>query len=325
MNETQLRQAFIQFLIDEKGFPTSSILVEAPIIQHRDFGKLRADLLLLDTRIGEYIAIIEFKNQLLPNTKNAAKSQLLNYLKYLKAPSLPAYLVTPTEGDAKFNILLVSEDEDWVNIDKNQFPEFETLSAKKFIEEKEVAKEEEEKKFVEKERKKKTSYFQALSVSITIIAGILTTILTFSSNKGNNPTDEICECEEFVSRLSKIELKISSIEKGKGTFHSDTTYVIDSTNTYNGISQRIEIIENGISQNPEKVLNILELKQEIAILKEKIDQVKELEIVRNDGIYARIEWLNALVSGIIIAIFGASIAFLLTSYYGKIKNTDNMR
>jgi hypothetical protein len=323
MNEEQIRQSFIQFLKEEKGYPSDSILVEVPIIDNNAIGRYRADLLLLDTRIGEYIGLIEFKNQINTNSKTSARRQISIYLSLLRSPSLPAYLITPSDGQQRFNILIATEDEDWTNISVDQFPEFETLSAKKFIEEKEQAKFQDELKKELILRRRRVSYMQSLVVLITIIASILTVITTFNNGDlefGNQD----CDCEQIEGKLVSLKMRMDSIKiQTNISTHIDSIYIVDSTNSYCGINKRISIIENGISSNPEKTLSLVNMENEIRSLENIMEQIKEINIVRIESLITRIEWLNALVSGIIFAIFGASAGFLLTNYFAKNRNTDN--
>ncbi|MFT6947711.1 MAG: hypothetical protein ACJARP_002139 [Vicingaceae bacterium] len=327
MNEAQLRQQFIQFLHEKKGYPSDSILVEAPIIRHKNLGTLRADLLIVDTRIGEYIALIEFKSPLRhPNAKKSARMQILNYLKFLKAPTLPAYLVTPPiEGETGFNIMVASEGTDWKSISGDQFPEFETLSSKKIIEE--GKKIEEEEKIIEEtvESRRRLKYIRALVPIFGVTLGLTAAIYSsFLITNGEGITVDNCDCEVIIAEIDSLKTQMNVLKTvNKSSSHSDTTYVVDSTNTYNGLSNRIKTIEDGISETPERALATLNLSKEIEKLDERILHSRALVNQMKEDQKDRIALNRSFIIGIIITIVTIAIGVLLTYYYEKHKNTDN--
>ncbi len=322
MNEEQLRSDFIAFLKEKKGYPSDSILVEVPIVSNK-MGKLRVDLLLIDTRIGEYIGLIEFKSQLNPHVKKSSKYQVFSYLRAMNSPTLPAYIVTSSnEG---FNIIVATEEEDWKPITKEQFPEFETLSSKKIIEEKEKIEKEEKEVKLEVEKKQKLRSIRALIPLTAIIIGLTSTIISSRYLLQDNLvfTDN-CDCEEITREIDSLK---SQLERVKATVttskYIDTTYVVDSTITFKQISKRVEILENGISQTPEKALSVLNLSKEIEKLDEKLTNIKESSIQMKEDLKDRIDLNRSFIIGIIMTIVTIAIGVLLTYYYEKNKNTAN--
>ncbi len=322
MNEEQLRNNFIEFLKLQKGYPNDSILVEVPIVSTKN-GRFTADLLLLDTRIGEYIGLVEFKIQLNPQIKASAKYQVFNYLKALNAPSLPAYIVTSSLDS--FNIIVATEGDEWVSISKEQFPEFETLSSKKIIEEKEKIEKEEKSIKEEVEKKRKLKSIRALIPLTGIITGLIVTVISTSRLTGDSFwVTESCDCEQIKQEIDSLKIQVKNLNfTNISSTHIDTTYILDSTKTYARLQKRVDLIENGISQTPEKVLNILNLTKEIEKLDERIKHSRELTAQSNDDLKDRIDLNRNFIIGIIITIVTIAIGVLLTYYYERSKNSSN--
>lgn len=322
MNEAQLRNDFIEFLRENKGYPSDSILVEVPIVSNK-MGRFRADLLLIDTRIGEYIGLVEFKNQLNPQVKKSAKYQVFSYLKAMNSPTLPAYIVTPSSDG--FNIIVATEEEDWEPISKEQFPEFETLSSKKIIEEKEKIEKEEKEEKLEVEKKQKLRSIRALIPLTGIIIGLTATIISSRFLMDDNLIfADTCDCEEIVREIDSLKAQLDKINSSATiSKHVDSTYVVDSTNTFKQISDRVEVLENGISQTPEKALSVLNLSKEIEKLDEKLTFSKESSAQMKEDLKDRIDLNRSFLIGIIITIVTIAIGVLLTYYYEKNKNTAN--
>jgi hypothetical protein len=322
MNEQQLSEKFLKFLEEEKGYPKNSLLSQAPAYSI-GAKRIQADLLLLDTRIGNYIGIIEFKNNINPNIKKNARHQIEQYLKVIKSESLPSYLVFPLDEN-DFQILVYG-DEDWISIKKDEFPEFETLSAKKKIEEKTEAKEAKERTYknieIKREIKTKTSLWTLTSLILGLVTAIVTFYISIDKSKNEKTLSGIVvfsELEKLENRVKELELK-----QQKPITSIDSIRVIDSSSTYKGVDNRLKIIENGIIDSPEKTLAYNKVQQNIELLREQIVNQEKLIALRNENLINRIEWLNAIVIGMVIALFGAAIGFVISNYNEKKNTTAN--
>ncbi|WP_159948034.1 hypothetical protein [Polaribacter septentrionalilitoris] len=322
MNEQQLSEKFLKFLEEEKGYPKNSLLSQAPAYSI-GAKRIQADLLLLDTRIGNYIGIIEFKNNINPNIKKNARHQIEQYLKVIKSESLPSYLVFPLDEN-DFQILVYG-DEDWISIKKDEFPEFETLSAKKKIEEKTEAKEAKERTYknieIKREIKTKTSLWTLTSLILGLVTAIVTFYISIDKSKNEKTLSGIAvfsELEKLENRVKELELK-----QQKPITSIDSIRVIDSSSTYKGVDNRLKIIENGIIDSPEKTLAYNKVQQNIELLREQIINQEKLIALRNENLINRIEWLNAIVIGMVIALFGAAIGFVISNYNEKKNTTAN--
>lgn len=319
MNEQELTNKFYEFLEKEKNYPSKSLLRQAPAFAING-QRIQPDLLILDTRIGEYIGLIEFKENINPNVKKSVKARIENYIKILKNESLPYYLVFPLNNE-DFQILVIGNENEWVSISKKEFPEFETLSAKKKIEEKEIEKNIEKELVIELENKKRNKAKLSLWTLTSLIAGILTVVISFyTSNKLDNNDNLLIEKTKLEIQILKERIaKLDSLETSVLP-KSEIIFIKDSSATFVGIEKRLSIIENGLLNNPKKTLQIENIYDEINLLGEKIGNQNELTNLKNENLKAKVELLNALVLGMILALFGSAIGFVITNYNERKNN-----
>lgn len=321
MEENKLAESFYKFLEEEKGFPKASLLKQSPAysISSR---RVQIDLLLLDVRIGNYIGQVEFKSQINPQIKSNVKAQTDLYAKALKSEGIPTYLVYPID-ETTFQILVYGE-EDWISISKDEFPEFETLSAKKKIEEKIESKQIEEKNLENIERKRDYKKRTSLWTLTSLIVGVLTSLLAFyiSTNNRKEVDKPTLVNAMILMKIDSLETHINELKKTSNkTIVIDTLFVVDSTKTFVGINKRLKNLENGILDNAEKTLALKNTNQQIELLKQElINQEKQIEL-RNENLSNRIELLNAIVIGMVLSLFAAAIGFVISSYNDR-KNTN---
>lgn len=321
MEEHKLAESFYNFLEEEKGFPKASLLKQTPAysISSR---RVQIDLLLLDVRIGNYIGLVEFKSQINPQIKGNVKAQTDSYAKALKSEGIPTYLVYPIDEET-FQILVYGE-EDWISITKDEFPEFETLSAKKKIEEKIESKEIEEKNLENIERKRDYKKWTSLWTLTSLIIGILTAIFTFyfSINKKQEVSKPTLVNAMILMRIDSLETQLNKYKKTNNqTTVIDSLFIVDSTKTFVGIDKRLKNIESGILDNAEKTLALKNTNQQIELLKQELINQEKLIELRNENLSNRIEWLNAIVIGMVLSLFAAAIGFVVSSYNER-KNTN---
>jgi hypothetical protein len=321
MEENKLTESFYKFLEEEKGFPKASLLKQPPTFSIGN-RRLQIDLLLLDVRIGNYIGQVEFKGQINPQIKNNVKVQTDVYAKNLKSEGIPTYLVYPID-EGTFQILVYGE-EDWVSISKNEFPEFETLSAKKKIEEKIEFKQIEEKNLENIERKRDYKKRTSLWTLTSLIIGVLTSILAFyiSTNYNKEVSKPTLVNAIILMQIDSLEMQINKLKKlNNKTTVIDTLFVVDSTKTFIGINKRLKNLENGIVDNAEKTLALKNTNQQIELLKQELINQEKLTDLRNENLSNRIEFLNAIVIGMVLSLFAAAMGFVISNYNER-KNTN---
>jgi hypothetical protein len=320
MTEKELENIFHKFLTEEKHYSSKGILTQIPIVSTAGV-KIQPDLLLIDIKIGEYIGLVEFKAGISPQVKQAAKNQVKKYLNAIKAPDIPAFLVFPT-SETDFQILVLSDKDEWEPIEKNEFPEFDSLSAKKKTEEKQSQREIDEKIVYEYELKKRKTQITSIWTLTSLIIGVLASFIAiFISQKdfqGFKDDSDLITKSEII----KIQTKLSLLENQlqKSGIGKDSIIFVDSSKTITGVDKRLKTIENAMEVTPDKLLNNLRIEQNIKNLQTEINHLDELQKVRIESLNARLDFLNGWVLGIVIALFSAAIGFVFTNYI-KDKNT----
>jgi hypothetical protein len=319
MEERQLDLLFRQFLI-QKGYPKESLLSQVSL---RSSGpaSYSPDLVIFDFENKEYIGLIEFKNRIDKRIEKLTVEQFKRYFDLLGSQKFPAYLVYPID-DFEFQILELNKDNGFFPIVKDDFPNFESLSAKKMTEEKLEKKELEARTLKEldakKNRARKSAFLSILSLLIGITASIIAIV---TQQKGFFSTDRqqfVC-CDSLEVKYQELHLKILNLEieintlsnlKGK----TDTIYF--GTNLTK-LENRLAIIENGISEKPEKTLSIMQIRQDIELLKKEDEYTKDITKSKIDALKNEMDIQNAWMLGVLIAIFGTILSIAIPNLMTK--------
>jgi hypothetical protein len=129
MEERELEASVYEYLVLEKAYPKSELLVEAVLGPGSDGKRYHADLAVLDSSRSEIIALIEVKRSRDHKALRAAISQLLHYRRVLGKAYVPIYLFfRPISGSGKqFEIAQVLPDGNTKDIYPAEFPAYGTL------------------------------------------------------------------------------------------------------------------------------------------------------------------------------------------------------
>jgi hypothetical protein len=129
MEERELEASVYEYLVLEKAYPKSELLVEAVLGPGSDGKRYHADLAVLDSSRSEIIALIEVKRSRDHKALRAAISQLLHYRRVLGKAYVPIYLFfPPISGSGKqFEIAQVLPDGNTKDIYPAEFPAYGTL------------------------------------------------------------------------------------------------------------------------------------------------------------------------------------------------------
>lgn len=129
MNERDTQASVYEYLVLEKAYPKSEILLEAAIGSGADGRAYRADLAIIDSHRSEVIALIEVKGSREHKALRSAVSQLLQYRRILGKPHVPLYLFfPPLSGTARrFDISQVLPDGDTKEVFPDEFPTYDAL------------------------------------------------------------------------------------------------------------------------------------------------------------------------------------------------------
>lgn len=315
MEEKQLEILFRQFLLN-KGFTNGNLLSQVALRTTGE-GVYRPDLVILDIDNKEYVALVEFKTTIDERIKVNVLGQFYKYFSLLGTQAIPAFLVFPISSE-DFQILSLTKDNTFEPITKDEFPSFETLSAKRLTEEKLKEREVELKTLKELELKKlksrQISYLSLISLIIGVIASFIT--IFYQHNEFKKPSILEINCYDSLqakyvilnSKLIELEKKVKS--SSTSLSHNDSIY---SSSKISTLDQRIKIIEKGISENPEKVLSILQLHNEIEQLRKSDDYIKELTQEKINSLNDKLNLVNGFMFGLFITIFGAILSYAFTN------------
>lgn len=308
MNEIELFNLFEDFLINQKGYPKNNLVFNPPIANKKGGIRIHLDLIVLDDK-NNYLALFEFKNNIDSFRKNQVKNQINTFKKYLGNNEIFCFLVY-LNGEDDFNILRLNEINEWEIIEKDSFPTFERLKSEniiindifqEIISEEQITNENEQDKLYKKR-------IQSVLVS-TLIALISSLMIYYSSNifyKNDDTIKEQLLKTEIQSQLKKLKLKIND-------YKIDTIY-IDKVNNENitTFDRRLKIIENGLINSPEKILELNKLNQEIVNLNQKIIAKNEVTELKFENLNNKLEWLFALVIGLLIGLLTSAIGYIFS-------------
>lgn len=324
MLERELENIFIEFLL-KRGYTRDNLLSQFAIRSENEKTVFRPDLIILDTINKEYIGLIEFKNRFDSRVEEITVGQFYKIFGYLGTTNIPAYLVIPLENE-DFQIFELTKDNSFQPISKEDFPNFETLSAKKITEEKIKHRELIQKKIKELEDKKRRSRQSAYFTLLSLILGISASLIAvFFQQKGfDKPSNQPILCcdsleakhEKLFEKIKLLEIQVNTFEKTKNK--TDTIYFNSNVTQ---IEKRVKTIEVGISDNPEKALSLLQIRQEIEILKKADDFAKELTQSKLDALQKEMEVQNAWMLGVLIAIFGTILSLVIPNLLAR--RTEN--
>lgn len=321
MNEQELEKKFIDFLVNEKGYPPQTLLRQSALYKHTGEypGYVRryiADLVIIDSFFNEYLALIEFSS-----SNSAIEShigQVRTYLDAMRKENIPAYLIS-SEGNSDFNIFLLGNNQ-WKLIDKDEFPRYESLSSKNQADEK--SKHYDAIQANKKEYKRRVDLIKSTSWATltSLIIGILVSIVFYGNslfkkmNVDKVGTNTNC-CDSIGVFRDKINAKILLLENSiNGLKVKDSITFNNVSNTeLQYLNQRIGALENIVNQSPEKLLKLQELTYQIRDLKTLIDNQKAMEEIKITSLKDRIDQLTAWTSGLIITIIGSIIGFALVA------------
>lgn len=309
MAEIKLQEQFRQFLRRNKKYPPDSLLAEAAISGGKR--RLFADLLLIDTRYQEYIGIVEFKMRSDRQTLANAREQVHSYLEALGMPGLPAYLVFPS-GENDFVIHVLTEN-DWQPIEKNEFPDFETLAAKKKIDEKTIERDVQE-SLAEaarryQDRTKRLSIWAVGSLMIGVVAAIISSI--FSLYQPGRNFINGCDCE----RIDSLAVIVGSIQRTlMDTTGRDPIAQRDTSQAYLDLKERVAAIDSLLAASTDHALMLAGVNGDIKVLHAELQGQENVLNVRHQNMLDRLDLLFSLVVGVILAMFSIVIGFFFTEY-----------
>ena len=85
------------------------------------------------------------------------------------------------------------------------------------------------------------------------------------------------------------------------------------------LTNRIEVIEKGISDNPEKTLSLLNMNNDISQLEKSDESIREINKTEIESLKNEMENQNSWISGLLITIFGLVLSFAVPNLLANIK------
>ena len=119
---------------------------------------------------------------------------------------------------------------------------------------------------------------------------------------------EIKNLKKFINQIDKKTNQNVSSSKNNPV-NSDIADLIN----------RIEVIEKGISDNPEKTLSLLNMNNDISQLEKSDESIREINKTEIESLKNEMENQNSWISGLLITIFGLVLSFAVPNLLAKIK------
>jgi hypothetical protein len=206
-------------------------------------------------------------------------------------------------------------------IPDDEFPRYETLVSQQKTEEK-IEKERIQKfKIGElKERKKRVWLSSMLSI-LSLVVGIITVVYSLNLNKKTNNSSTFsssCNCDSIKTEIKNLKTLINQIDKKTNQNVSSS-----KNNPVNSdiadLTNRIEVIEKGISDNPEKTLSLLNMNNDISQLEKTDESLREINKTEIESLKNEMENQNSWISGLLITILGLTLSFAVPNLLANIK------
>ena len=311
MTELFIKNKFIQFLKSDKNFSDDSFLLNYHYVDKG--GIIYVDLAILDTKTNNYIALIDFRN----NISNHDIENYNLYKKVLSQKDAIFYVVTPNETNDDFSIYTLFNSE-LINISKDEFPNFQTLISKRKADEKadlESIIEEEKKENINKKNVLTTTLATAI-VSL-IIAMLLTKsldIFNFDNTKTKKENDIVNS--NIYKELEKLKLQLSIMDSKKDTV-TKTDIEIEQ------IKKRLINIEKLITQDPKNILELQKIDNHFERLNQIIDREKELNNLKVEKLEDKMNTYSNIIFSLLVTIIGAILGYLFSNFKPKKISANN--
>ena len=252
-------------------------------------------------------SLIDFRN----NISNHDIENYNLYKKVLSQKDAIFYVVTPNETNDDFSIYTLFNSE-LINVSKDEFPNFQTLIAKRKADEKadlESIIEEEKKENINKKNVLTTTLATAI-VSL-IIAMLLTKsldIFNFDNTKTKKENDIVNS--NIYKELEKLKLQLSIMDSKKDTV-TKTDIEIEQ------IKKRLINIEKLITQDPKNILELQKIDNHFERLNQIIDREKELNNLKVEKLEDKMNTYSNIIFSLLVTIIGAILGYLFSNFKPK--------
>ena len=330
MTESDVRNTFVDFLTAEKGYPNRSINFEIPIgdqISNRRF----LDLALIDPEDKEILAIIELHGNDNPAVVRKAFRRLneAKSIPPLLNKNVLGFVVVPSDDDFSiFRATYTEKNIGFVNVTKDEFPNFFDLTFKAQIQER-IKQDTEDALILENEKRKKRLTDNAIyPITVAIIGALLTIVTTyFDLNKeretigkfSNSDSLQITKIIDSYVRNNRNSTAVDSISN-EDVHNLDEKniekrlYINVEKRLHSGVEGRLKKLEDMLAKEPEKTLSILELKSQLSELKAQIDGRNSLYDEKVTSLKEKTDLLSNITSGLALTVIATLVAGLIAAY-----------
>lgn len=276
-------------------------------------GIIYVDLAILDTKTNNYIALIDFRN----NISNHDIENYNLYKKVLSQKDATFYVVTPNETNDDFSIYTLFNSE-LINISKDEFPNFQTLISKRKADEKADLE-----SIIEEEKKENINKKYVITTTLTtaiislIIAMLLTQsldIFNFDNTKTKKENDIVNS--NIYKELEKLKLQLSIMDSKKDTV-TKTDIEIEQ------IKKRLINIEKLITQDPKNILELQKIDNHFERLNQIIDREKELNNLKVEKLEDKMNTYSNIIFSLLVTIIGAILGYLFSNFKPKKISANN--
>lgn len=313
MTEHNLSQLFADFLLS-KGYPKDSLLFETAI-KSKEGEILRADLLIIDLIHKQYLSIIEFKIRDEVISRRHGINTLKRYQHLTDSKFVPAFLVVP-KNDNDFKIFQLINNE-LSEVSKSDYPTYNTISGKAIIDD--ILEDKVYNENIQKEvkLKKQTTVSNVIIFLVSIIAGFISILFTLNDNNISSTNNTSC-CDSLTMKFELMNQKISHLTKKIDSIN--TNYSFDTIVSVNHIDSRLKALEDNLINSPDKILTLTSIKNELILLRNDDQTIKEVTDVKIKTVDEKINTTNTWIIGVSVTIFTIAIGLAITNFL-KLKSS----
>ena len=318
--EQYLINKFIEYLKKEKSYPDDCFLKDVHIVDSVGKGrakKIICDLVILDTSNNNYLALIEFKNEV--KDLNEYKMFLYqSYIKVLNIPLLPCYFISATDEDFviySLNGYEISE----INI--KDFPNYITLKSKVLADRKTAMESEMIKQNQENRKRKAIWSTSMIGAIISAIIGIIISVFTFNDRSNIDPSrmkteymiksleEEIKKQHLILDTLSSQIIRNSNILIDSATYQK---YILSHKELEN-LNIRVLAMELLIDQNPKNLMQLQDLNHKIQNLNTLLENSEKNYEIKLANLESKHNIYLMIIFPLILTIIGAFTTFAIAS------------
>jgi hypothetical protein len=305
--ETTLRKKFTEHLIKNKEYPANSFLTDVHIVDNtgkNSVNKIFSDLAILDIVNNNYLALVEFKDSISKVTENDIFLHG-QYLKVINDPFLNFYFVTSTTNN-EFEIHSLNNGK-LTNVDKDDFPDYETLKSKILADKQKQIISEVEFKNEDFKKRKSILYTTLIATLISLISGLIVSRFLITDNSfvdyDQSKIEQIRSALDSLI-ISKNEVKIDTTNRDKEEILKQVRF----------LNERIATIENLVKQDPKSLLEIQSWNNSLSKVNDNIETNKKLYELKVDNLQDKLNNYTTIVITLLVTIIGSLTAFSISTF-----------